>query len=92
VREIKRVGDRVWRLLGWLVRLLEIVVIAVGLVMFVREGIKGKPDGAVMAAWLGFVSAPVGVRTILHRRGTGSSSTEPGSVSQPPESSSPSTT
>lgn len=63
-------------------------MIAGGLVMCVHEGIKAKPDGAVMAAWLAFVSTPVTVRTILYRRGPGSSPTGPASESSAPESSS----
>lgn len=80
-----------WRL-RWLIRFLELAVVGLGLVMFVREGIKGHPDGAVMVAWLGFVSAPVTVRGILARRGAVSSSSSPDSASQAPESQSPSTT
>jgi hypothetical protein len=81
-----------WRLLGWLVRCLELGIIGVGLVMFVREGVKATPDGVVMGAWLGFVSAPVTVRRILARRGATSSSTSPDSGSPDPGSSSPSPT
>ncbi|HEY5986435.1 MAG TPA: hypothetical protein VIV12_08675 [Streptosporangiaceae bacterium] len=81
-----------WRLWRWLIRLLELVVIVGGLVMFVREGVKGRPDGAVMAAWLAFVSTPVTVRTVLYRRGPGSSPTGPVPESPAPESSSRSPT
>lgn len=81
-----------WRLWRWLIRLLELVVIVGGLVMCVHEGVKAKPDGAVMAAWLAFVSTPVTVRTVLYRRGPGSSPTGQVSESSAPDSSSRSPT